>query len=286
MTSISLEGAVEARRSSSASDIDETWDESELQRSRRKSMLKMNLARLGILAVFFGAWELIAGRWVDPFWISRPSDIASVLYDWIFSGYIWPHFASTMLAMVLGFVSGGIFGAALGLVLGRSPRLSALLEPFITALYSIPRITLAPLFILWLGLGLQSKVALSATIVSLLTFESTFAGVKTAEKDLIDVVRVMGANRWFVTTKVIIPGALPWTFVGLRLSVPYALAGAVVAEFVASSQGLGWVIQNASGVFDTAGVFAGLTILGATGFLLNRLVAIAEKHSGRWRMPS
>lgn len=221
MTSIRLEGAVEARRSSPSSDIDETWDESELRRSRRKSTLMMNLGRLAILVAFFGVWELVAGRWIDPFWISRPSDIAEVLYDWIFSGYIWPHFASTMLAMVLGFVAGGIFGAALGLVLGRSPRLSALLEPFITALYSIPRITLAPLFILWLGLGLQSKVALSATIVSLLTFESTFSGVKTAEKDLIDVVRVMGANRWFVTSKVIIPGALPWTFVGLRLSVPY-----------------------------------------------------------------
>ncbi len=263
---------------------DEVWDEAGMRRSRNRQRLNIAGARFAFGAAAVGFWEYAARNLVDPFWIGQPSEVVLILWDWISTGYIIRHFNATMSAMILGFFIGATVGIAVGFLLGRVRPLSLLLDPFLTALYSVPRIALAPLFILWFGIGTTSKMLLAAVIVFFLSFRSTYAGVMAVDRELVDVVNVMGAGRLDRLVKVIFPSSLAWIFTGLKLCVPYALAGTVVAEFVASGRGLGWLIRQASGVFATNRVFAGLVVLGTIGFTLNLALDAVEKRTSKWRM--
>lgn len=264
-------------------DEEEIWDEAALRKSQRSQKYLLYLARLGLFVGLFAAWEFTSRTLVDPFWISRPSDIAIVLYDWVATGYIFIHLWATVQAMLLGLLVGSLVGMAVGFLLGRNRFLASVVDPLISALYSLPRIALAPLFILWFGIDLLPKVMISATIVFFLTFKSTFTGVRSVDRELVDVIRVMGATRLDILRKVVFPSALAWIFMGLRLAVPYSLVGAVVAEFVASARGIGWVIRTASGIFDTTSVFTGLFVLALVGFSLNQTLDWIENRTSRWR---
>jgi NitT/TauT family transport system permease protein len=261
----------------------EVWDEAALSKSIRRQRIILYAARAALAVTIVGIWELASRFFVDPFWISQPSAIVGVLWDWVNTGYIFGHLWATGQAMILGLILGSTVGVGVGFLLGRIKFLAQVLDPFISALYSLPRIALAPLFILWFGIGLMPKVMLTAVIVFFLTFKSTFTGVRSVDRELVDVVRVMGASRFEVLRKVVLPYSLAWIFMGLRLAVPYSLVGAVVAEFVASSNGIGWVIRSASGIFDTVTVFAGLVVLAMVGFLLNQILDYSEKATSRWR---
>lgn len=263
---------------------DEVWDEAGMRRSRNRQRLTIAVSRLAFAIAVVSFWEFAARNLIDPFWIGIPSEVVLILWDWFSTGFIIMHFNATMRAMILGFLIGAAVGIATGFLLGRVRWLSLLLDPFLTALYSVPRIALAPLFILWFGIGTTSKMLLAAVIVFFLSFRSTYAGVMAVDRELVDVVNVMGAGRWDRLLKVVFPSSLAWIFTGLKLSVPYALAGTVVAEFVAAGRGLGWLIRQASGVFATNRVFAGLIVLGAIGFTLNILLDTLEKRTSKWRM--
>ena len=170
-----------------------------------------------------------------------------------------------------------------GFVLGRAGMLAAIADPFITAVYSLPKLALAPLFILWFGIGLLSKVVLVGLIVFFLVFFNTYAGVRDVDRLYINALRIMGGNRRDVYFKVILPSSSIWVFTGLKVAVPYALIGAIVGELISSSQGLGYIINNASSFFDTTGVLAGLVYVAAIAITVNYLVGVAERRFMVWK---
>ena len=262
---------------------DETvWlDEPRSGRSHWLQVGGIQLGRIAIVVTILAIWEFISGRWVDEFWISKPSAIWDVLWGWISSGDILIHLQVTLTEMILGLVFGAVGGITVGFVLGRVEWLAQLLDPIVTAIYSLPKVALAPLFILWFGVDLTSKVVLTAVVCFFLVFYNTYAGVRDVDKDLVDVVRVMGGRRSDLLLKVVLPSAAAWIYTGLRLAVPYALIGAVVGEIVASNKGLGFLLARAAGTFNTAGTFAALFILMLIGTLLNFMVDWSERITGR-----
>lgn len=245
--------------------------------------LKMNAVRLGLIVVTLALWEAASGRVIAEFWVSKPSVIGDRLLEWIRSGYLVLHLGITLQEMFWGFLVGAGAGILAGFVLGQNRFLGRLMGPLITAVYALPKIALAPLFVLWFGIGLQMKVALSATIVFFLVFWNTYAGVRDVDPELVDVLRVIGARRQHLVLKVVLPQALTWIYVGLKLSVPYALIGAVVGELIASNRGLGYVLQNSAGQFDTAGVFAALFVLMVISTALNEILDRSEASVLRWK---
>ncbi len=247
------------------------------------SNLKLQAWRLVFAAAVLILWQLVSGRWIDAFWISKPSIIGSRLVEWTRSGYLFFQLGITLQEMVWGFIVGASTGIAAGFFLGLNPILGKITDPFITAVYSLPKVALAPLFVLWFGIGLPMKIALAAVIVFFLVFWNTYAGVRDVDPELVDVLRVMGAKRPDILRKVILPGALSWIYVGLKLSIPYALIGAVVGEIIASNRGLGFVLEYSAGQFDTAGMFAALFVLMLIATLLNEVLNKSEAYVLRWK---
>jgi NitT/TauT family transport system permease protein len=239
--------------------------------------------RLLIVVAGLSFWQFASGRLIKAFWISSPSDIWKQLVDWIVTGDLWIHLEVTLTETVMGFVFGAVAGVLFGLALGLNRRLAAVLDPFIVAFYSLPKIALAPLFILWFGVGLASKVVLATFVVFFLVFYNTYAGTLAVESELVDVLRLMGASRAQIVRKVILPSALIWIFTGMKSSVPYALIGAVVGEMMASNRGLGYLIQAAAGQYDTGGVFAALFVLMIIATGLHELLKQSERVMLRWR---
>ena len=196
------------------------------------------------------------------------------------------HIAATVYATAMGFLIGSVGGAILGVWLGVSPFASRLLNPYLNALNALPKVALAPLFVLWFGLGIESKIALAAVLVLFLVFLNTFAGVREVDQDLIDGARLMRATRTQVILKVIIPSAMSWVFAGLKIAMPYALIGAVLGEMIAANRGLGYLVQFSGSQFDTAGVFAVLFVIALLAVGLNYLVEMVQGRMERWRIVS
>jgi NitT/TauT family transport system permease protein len=239
--------------------------------------------RLALLIAMLVIWQAMSGTLVPEFFISRPSAIFERLHEWAVDGSLFYNGAITAAEALLGFLIGSACGLFLAILLGRSALLSGVLNPFIMAFYSLPKVALAPLFILWIGIGFPMKVILTATIVFFLVFLNTYTGVCSVSRELVAIVKLMGATEGQVLRKVVIPSALTWMFAGLRISVPYALIGAIVGELMASNRGLGSMLISAQGQFDTAGVFGALIAISALSFLLNAAVKFAEVKSMPWQ---
>ncbi len=247
---------------------------------------RLRLARAVLALACLLVWQAASGTLVDKFWVSAPADIAAKLLEWTARGDVFWHLGITLQEALYGFLLGASTAAAFGFLMGRLPTCAKILEPFVQAVYSLPRLALVPLFILWFGIGLAMKVVLAAIVVFFMVFWNTYAGVKEVDSDLLDVVMIMGANRRQILFKVIVPSALTWIFVGLRLSLPYALAAAVVGEIVASNRGLGYLIMASAGSFDTPGVFAALFVLMLVAMGLNSLLDWGENYILRWKRVS
>ncbi|MFY9879539.1 MAG: ABC transporter permease [Pseudolabrys sp.] len=237
---------------------------------------------LGIAILF--VWQGVSGRLIDNFFISNPIDVGQRLIGWTLDGSIFTHLWATIYATMAGFAIGSVLGGTLGIWLGVSPFISRLLNPYLNGLNALPKVALAPLFVLWFGLGIESKIALAAALVLFLVFLNTFAGVRQVDQDLIEIARLMKATRLQVIAKVIVPSAMSWMFAGLRVSVPYALIGAVIGEMVASNKGLGYLVQFSGAQFDTAGVFAVLIVIALLAMTLNFLVDAVQNHLEQWRI--
>ncbi len=245
--------------------------------------LAIRAGQLGIGVALLLIWHTVSGRWIDPFFISSPDAVAVKLWTWAIDGTLWHAFSYTFKAMIAGFIIGSLSGFFTGFVLGRSDLLARLFDPYITAIYCMPKIALAPLLILWFGIGIESKIAMSALIVFFLVFLNTFSGVRDVNPLYLHVTSIMGASSMQQLRLVIFPSAAAWVLTGLKVSVPYALIGAVVGELISSNRGIGFLIGQASGLFDTAGVFAGLTVLAVTGIVLNAGLKKLERRLLRWR---
>lgn len=239
--------------------------------------------RIVTLVVWLGFWEWSSGRIIDPFFSSAPSSVGSRFVEWISTGFIWTHLVGTVQAMSIGLLIGATSGVIIGFVLGRGEVLSNVFEPFITAIYSLPKLALAPLFILWFGIGLMSKVVLVALITFFLVFYNTYAGVRDVDRLFINTLRIMGGRRRDVYTKVIMPSAAVWVFTGFKLAVPYSLIGAVVGELISSDRGLGYTISRSASFFDTTGVLTGLAFIALIAISLNQTLDSLGKRVNRWK---
>jgi len=239
--------------------------------------------RAAFLAFVLIGWELSSGRLASEFFISRPTAIAEQFFVWLVSGTIFYHGVITLSQAVGGFFLGGIIGMCMGVWLGRAALVAEVLDPFIMMFYSLPKVALAPLFVLWFGIGMDMKIYLTATIVFFLVFLNTYTGVRAVSREQIAILKLMGANERHVLFKVVLPSAITWVFTGLRLSVPYALIGSIVGELIASNRGLGYLLANSAGQFDTTGVFAALISIMIMAFFLNALVKLVERKAMPWR---
>lgn len=239
--------------------------------------------RLVLMVVILALWQYAAGRWIDINWISKPTDVANKLLEWWKGGELSSNIAITAGEALAGFVLGTLSGGTVGFIFGWFRRVADILDPFIIAIYSLPKVALAPLFIIWFGIGFEMKVILTSVIVFFLVFFNTYSGVRETSRELIDIVRLMGAGTPQVLVWVVLPSALTAIFIGLRVSVPYALIGAVVGEMMASNRGIGFLLVQSAGQFDTAGTFAALFILVVISMLFNEAIRYAERPLTRWK---
>ena len=265
-----------------------------LAASRRRRIL-INSLRILILVVIIGGWQLLTSLKlpgakdpiIDPFFWGQPSGIWNQIVTWVRQGTaqgpLWQQIATTLEETLLGFAIGVVLGITFGVVLGRNRFLADILGPYIKAANSIPRVTLAPLLAIGLGLGIQSKIALAAILVFFIVFFNAFQGVREVDRNLLANARILGASQQRLTMEVIIPSALTWIIASLHTSFSFALVGAVVGEYVGSIQGIGLMIQSAGSNFNANGVFAGMVILAVVALLSEALVTALERRLLRWR---
>ncbi len=248
----------------------------------------VNVLRVLLLVVFIGGWQFTTSVGiVDPFFWGQPSGIWNQLVTWVTEGTaqgpLWEQIAVTLEEAVLGFVIGVVFGVIFGVVLGRNRFLSDVLSPYIKAANSIPRVVLGPIFVIGLGLGIQSKIALAAVLVFFIVFFNAFQGVREVDRNLLANARILGASQRQLSSSVIIPSAMSWIFASLHTSFSFALVGAVVGEFLGATEGIGLMIQNAGATFNANGVFAAMFILALVALITETLITALENRLIRWR---
>ena len=199
------------------------------------------------------------------------------------AGSIWPHLWVTLEEAALAFLLGAASGALAGFALARLPLLSELVDPYIRVLNALPRVVLAPIFLLWFGLGIWSKVALGVTVVFFIVFFNTYQGVREVSQVLVNNARMLGASEWQLARHVLIPSALTWVFSSLHISIGFAMIAVVVGEYFGAARGVGYLIAQAEGVFDTTGVFAGMAVLSAVVLMVGWGVDRVERWLLRWK---
>lgn len=259
--------------------LDRSWWE------RNGRTVSIWASRSVLVVVLIAAWEWAAGRLFDITFTSRPSDIGARLVEWQRDGTLWTNSWITLQEVVYGYLLGSFAGVALGFALASAPFVYRVLDPFVMALYAIPKVALAPLFIVWFGIGMDMKVLLAAVTVFFLVFLNTAAGVREVDRGLVDAVRLMGGGRRDIAFKVVLPSSMTGVLTGLKVAIPYALIGAVIGELVASNRGLGYLISDSAARFDTAGVFATLVVLSVIAAVLNFLVGLLDRRVSRWKPP-
>lgn len=244
-------------------------------------------ARMVLLAIVVVVWEwAVETERLRPLYASRPSVIWEELMEMVLTTAFWSvHVWATVKSIVLGLAIGATSGVAVALVMAKWDSVYRVLSPFMVGLYSLPKIALAPLMILWFGIGIASKVALVVSVVFFIMFFNTHAGVRAVDRDSYNAVRMMGAGQWALWRHVILPSATPWIFAGMRVSLAFGLTAAVVGELIASQVGLGNVLAQAAGSFQTGRVFAVLIVLGVFGVMLYGVMDLLERHMLRWREP-
>jgi NitT/TauT family transport system permease protein len=246
--------------------------------------LGVTLVRIVIVGGFLLLWEIASGRWIEPFLISSPSRIFSSMMTHFQSGDLLQHSWVTFQEIAIGFPLGALVGIALGYWFGRSRFLAEIFEPIIIAINGIPRTALAPLFIVWLGIGIWSKVGVVFLLVFFLNFFNTYAGMRQMDTEYVDLARLMGVRGWKLTFRVILPAISPYIFTGIRTSIPFAVIGAIVGEFIAATEGLGFFIRMSAGIFRTADVFVGIIVLMIMVIVLDKVAGLIERRALRWQI--
>jgi NitT/TauT family transport system permease protein len=240
--------------------------------------------QIGLLVAVFVLWHVLTATEILPkFFFGEPLAVLARIRDWFIGGKIYPHLAVTLVETVLAFILGTLLGLVFGLWLALSDTAAKLLNPYITALNSMPRVILAPIFAVWFGLDIKSKVVLGITLVFFIVFFSVYNGVREVSQTILANARMLGANRRQLLRHVYLPSATAWVFSSLHASVGMAFVGAVVGEYLGSARGVGYLILQAEGVFDINTVFAGVLVLTACALVLDYMVTLAERRLLRWR---
>jgi len=280
MTDIALPAALSDQALARESEIAQA-------RIRRRRMMIIAL-RLLVLVVVLGGWEVAARRkWIDPFFYSMPSLIWGQIVEWVQNGTsqgsLWMQVAVTLEETVIGFLIGSIAGVICGILLGRNKLLSDVFSLYIQIANSIPRVVLGSIFVIALGLGMASKVALAVVMVFFVVFGNAFQGVREADKYMIANAQILGASPRQLTMAVVIPSAMSWILASLHVSFGFALVGAVVGEFLGAKEGIGLLISTAQGAFNASGVFAAMIVLAVVALAADFLLSSLEKRLLKWR---
>ena len=253
------------------------------------SRTKLLALQLLVAVVSIGAWYVftsvpIFGVTVLPkFFFSTPQDVFFRIIKWFSEGTIWKHLWITLVESMLAFVIGSVAGVLVGFWFARRPLVAAVFDPYVKMINALPRVVLAPIFALWLGLGIWSKVALGVTLVFFIVFFNVYQGVKEVSLTVLSNARMLGMSERQLMRHVYWPSALSWMFSSLHTSVGFAVVGAVVGEYLGSAAGLGYLIQQAEGTFDVAGVFAGMAVLAAFVIAIDLMVTAVENRLLVWR---
>jgi sulfonate transport system permease protein len=254
-------------------------------------MRRLTLVSLQFLVavVAIVLWHLlttvpVGGKPLVPvFFFSTPLDVAGRIVKWFVEGTIWRHLWVTLAEAMLAFAIGSFFGVLVGFWFARQPTIAAIFDPYVKMINALPRIVLAPIFTLWFGLGIWSKVALGVTLVFFIVFFNVYQGVREVSQTLLANARMLGMSERQLMRHVYWPSALSWMFSSLHTSVGFAVVGAVVGEYLGSAAGLGYLILQAEGTFDIAGVFAGMFVLAAFVLVIDGVVTMVERRLLVWR---
>lgn len=283
MSDITLATPVVVPSGTSAAEI-----EAAAARSAKRRVRTVYFWRYLILVVFLAGWEILSRTMlIDEFFFSKPSDIMGRLYTWVDEGTsegpLWYHLWVTMEESILGFATGAVAGIVAGIALGRNRMLADVFSVYIKVINSVPRVVLAPIFIMIFGLGLTSKVALSFVMVFFVVFANAFQGVREADRNLLANAQILGARGWQLTRTVVVPSAMSWIFASLHVSFGFAIVGAIVGEFVGARHGIGLLINVAKGSFDAAGMYAAIVIIMVVALAAEQLMTMVENRLAKWR---
>ena len=285
----------------------ETWEATALVAERSepvKEGMRLEPARKGARSSFFtrvperrwlpvaqvlvglailGIWQAVGSIPGVAFYSSTPLLVVNQIGLWADQGVLWPGLWTTVVEALSGFAIGATLGALFGFAFGWIRILGRLLEPFVILFYSVPKIALGPLFVIFFGIGIATKIALAALVVFFLVFFTTFQGVRQVDQELIAISRVLGANRWQALIKIGLPSSTVWILAGFKIALPNALIGAVVGEFLAATKGIGFLISNASSELNTSGVFAGVLLLVCASAILTYILKVVEDRVLAWQ---
>lgn len=236
------------------------------------------------LLLFFAFWEFCSDKGlINTFHVSSPSMIIVDLKEMISTGYIWEHIATTFGVSFLGLIIGTIFGVIFAFIFGQFPILSKIFDPILVGLNGLPKLALGPLFIVWFGIGFKSKVFISAISVLFIVFFNAYAGFKSVDPELYNTLKIMGASKIQLITNVTLPSCVPWIAASLRNGASVAVVGAIVGEYLGSTNGLGWLIQNAGGVYNITRVMSAIFILFVVMSLIDLVLKRIETKLLVWR---
>src|SRR5690606_2248015 len=286
MTTQTLSASANLQSSASTDELART--EAKFRAAMRRRCAVVILVRLAILVAVLGGWELGARTGlIDPFFFASPSGIADQIWIWVTEGTsqgpLSEQIIVTLEETALGFLIGAVGGVICGILLGRNKFLADVFSIYIKIANSIPRVVLGSIFIIALGLGMASKVALAVVMVFFVVFANAFQGVREADRALIANAQILGASRSQITRTVIVPSAMSWILASLHVSFGFALVGAVVGEFLGAKKGVGLMISTAQGTFNANGVFAAMVILAVLPLVVEYIITLVENHLVKWR---
>jgi NitT/TauT family transport system permease protein len=232
--------------------------------TRRKGLIGHAAVAVGralLIGAILGVWAYAAGRWVDTETVSDPLAVFNALIRLIETGHLWPDLWQTVYEVLAGYVLGALAATLLASLFAIFPAMEQAMRPILISVYSIPKVALAPLIVMWFGLGVAPKIILAGGFVFFIVFMNVVAGIESVNRNHINIVRVMGAGRFTILRKIVLPTAIPFLFLGLRLAIPEAMIGAIIGEFISASRGLGFLVYSASNELNTAVSMAALVVL-------------------------
>ncbi|WP_217593177.1 ABC transporter permease [Cohnella sp. GbtcB17] len=246
-------------------------------REREYSKTSVWAGRIVVFVLLIGAWELLSGRAFNAFWLSKPSLIGGRIVEMLGDGDLWYHMSATLQEAIAGLAIGMVGGTLLGIGLAFSGIFERWIYPYMMALYSLPRVSLAPLFIVWFGIGLSSKILMVTAMVIFVAFYNAFEGMRNIDKDLMDMMSTYKAKWSHKLRWVVLPSITVWILTSIRLNIGMALIGSVIAELVGSNRGLGYYITYSSNMLDTTGIFTGLVLIMLIAVVLEQCVLLLER---------
>jgi NitT/TauT family transport system permease protein len=261
---------------------DEASAEPRRARARRQNM-RYRAASLALLVILIALWQLASGRLIAPVWISSPALVWERVVQSAGDGSLARNVYATFEETILGLAIGVVLGVVIGIVLSNTVGFARVIDPYLVGIYSLPRVALAPFFVLWFGIGLQSKVLLVVSIAFFPVLFNVRQGMNSIDGDLVDVYRSMRAGRWPMLRDVVVPSVLPWIVSSIKIAIGMALIGAVVGEMVGADRGLGWLVTQSINNFDMTGAMMSLLLMAVIATVLTGLMTLAERWMFRWQ---